>query len=65
MKKLSLVMVVLLLGICIAVPGLAKEKMKLAVTAVLHPYFAPMESCGQRLYGENRDTNRLSRHTAF
>jgi ribose transport system substrate-binding protein len=43
MKKLSLVMIVLLLGVCITVPGFAKEKMKLAVTAVLHPYFAPME----------------------
>ena len=47
MKKLSLVMFVLLLGICIAAPGLAKEEMKLAVTAVLHPYFAPMEQAAK------------------
>jgi len=43
MKKLSLFVVVLFLGICTTVPGLAEEEMKLAVTGVLHPYFAPME----------------------
>lgn len=43
MKKFLLFTIVLLLGICIALPGMAKDKMKLAVTAVLHPYFAPME----------------------
>ena len=48
MKKLVLILITLAIGIAlVAGPAMAKEKPKLAVTAVLHPYFAPMETAAE------------------